>query len=94
MARRPAADQLPPPHELEVHGLDPRLPFDGWQVAGSYPSLAEAETALLGRLATGVPHDWDRARVRQYGPGRSTAEGLRVWELEGPVARIVEGAFT
>lgn len=93
MAKRQVPEP-PAPHELEVHGVDPALPFGGWQVAGSYPSLAEAETALLGRLATGVPHDWDRARCRQYTHDRSSATGLRVWELDGPAARIVEGAFS
>lgn len=80
------------PFELELYPLAATGPR-GWEVGGDYPSLTEAEAALLDRLS--VSDLYARARVRQYGPSRATAQCFRTWEIEaGQITRTIKGGGT
>lgn len=73
------AEKLISPFELELYPVGATRPA-AWAVGADFPSLAEAEAGLWAmgeqlRL-------YQRARVRQYGDGRSTAVLLKSWDLE------------
>lgn len=74
------APKVLPPFELELYPVGATR-LSEWTTGGDFPTLAAAEAALW---AQGEQlHLYQRARVRQYGVGRSTAVSLLSWDLSG-----------